>query len=101
MRIYGIRCREVMACAGSWVLIAEAAVEIEGGREVYVTAQEYEGYALTVSDRSVYNFIVGNVGEPVEEFSEEYSTWKASQESRYAEVFKKLKSALKMLGRVE
>lgn len=100
MKIYGIRGREVMACPGSWAYIAEAEVEEDDGSETYVTAQTYaEGLELTVSKESVYGFMVVGVGDPVENFIEEYTTWSSAKESKYADVFKKLKSVMNMLGR--
>lgn len=100
MKIYGIKSREVMACAGSWAVVAEAEVEIDNENRdtVYVTAQEYDGLELTVSKQSVYGFLVENAGEPAEEFLEEYRTWKDAKESAYAGVFAQLKKAMKMLG---
>lgn len=100
MKIYGIRGREVLACAGSWAYVAEAEVEEDNGSETYVTAQIYaEGLELTVSKQSVYGFTVVGVGDPVEKFMEEYTTWGGAKESAYADVFKKLKSVINMLGR--
>ena len=98
MKIYGIKCREVMACAGSWAVVAEAEVEIENGEEIYVTAQEYDGLELTVSKQSLYAFLVGNGQAPAEEFVEEYRAWKDTKESAYAEVFARLKKVMKMMG---
>jgi len=98
MKIYGIRCREVMACAGSWATVAEAEVEIENGEEVYVTAQEFDTLELTVSKQSLYAFLVGNAGEPADGFTEEYTAWKDAKASAYAEVFARLKKVMKMMG---
>ena len=99
MKIYGIRCREIMACAGSWAIVAEAEVETDTpNRDTgYVTGQEYEGLDMTVSKESLYAFLVGNGKEPVE-FLEEYRSVKESKESAYAGVFAKVRRVMKMMG---
>lgn len=97
MKVYGIRCKEVMACAGSWAVVAEAAVE-EDGKEVYVMIQEYDGTEYVVTDKSLYDFLAGDGDEPNAEFLEEHTTWKEAQGSAYAGVFKMLKGVMKKLG---
>lgn len=101
MKIYGIKCREVMACAGSWAVIAEAAVEEDDGSETYVMIQEYDGTEYTVSKESLYGYLAENGPEPVIEFLEEYTKLKDAKTSRYADVFAKLMKVVKMLGRTE
>lgn len=98
MKIYGIKCKEVMGCPGSWAVVAEAEVREADGRVTYVLAQEYDTLELTVSDRSLYAFLAENGDEPVVEFAEEYTAWKDAKGSAYAEVFEKLKKVMKMLG---
>ena len=98
MKIYGIQAKEVMACAGSWAVVAEAGVDLPGGSTVYVTAQEYDGVELTVSKESLYDFLVGDAEEPACGFIEEYRTWKDAKASEYAAVFDRLKKVMKMLG---
>ena len=102
MKIYGIRCKEVMACAGSWAVVAEAEVETDTPNRdtVYVTVQEYDGLNLTVGNESLYAFLVGNGSAPEGAFMEEYGTLKEAKESAYADVFAKLRRVMKMLGRV-
>lgn len=98
MKIYGIKAREVMACAGSWAVVAEAAVEEDDGSETYVMIQEYNGLEFTVSKESLYGYLAENGPEPVVEFLEEYTKLKDTKESKYAEVFKVLKSVMGKLG---
>lgn len=100
MKIYGIKCREVMACAGSWAVVAEAEVETDSANRdtVYVTVQEYDGLEMTVSKESLYAFLAGNAKEPAGGFLEEYTTVKDAKASAYAEVFAKLRKVMKMLG---
>lgn len=98
MRIYSIKASTVMACAGSWATVAEALVDLPDGKSVYVTAQEYDGYALTVTPHSLYDFLVDGAEETDDEPLEEYTTWKEAKESEYAAVFDKLKKVMKMLG---
>ena len=100
MKIYGMKCREVMACAGSWALIAEAEVELKNGEEVYVTLQKYNGVECTVSKESVYAFLAEDGEEPASEFVEEYTSLKEAKASKYADVFKVLNSMLGKLGKV-
>ena len=100
MKIYGIKCKEVMACAGSWAVIAEAEVETDTPNRdtVYVTIQEYDGVECTISKKSVYAFLVENGSEPVMEFLEEYRILSGTKASAYADVFAKLRRVMKMLG---
>ena len=104
MKIYGIKCREIMACAGSWATIAEAEVETDTPNRdtAYVTVQEYDGLDFSVSKKSMFDFIAGDGSEPAEsDFLEEYSTLKDAKASAYAEVFTKLRKVMKMIGAVE
>ena len=99
MKIYAIRCREVMACAGSWAVVAEAEVETDTPNRdtVYVTIQDYNGLDMTVSKQSMYAFLVVGGEEPTE-FLEEYTTLKDTKASAYADVFAKVRKAMKLLG---
>ena len=101
MKIYGIKAKEVMACAGSWAVVAEAEVGLEDGSVVSVLAQEFDTIELTVSTQSLYGFLVENGAEPTVDISEEYTAWKDAKASEYAGVFDKLKKVLKMLGENE
>ena len=101
MKIYGIKCREIMVCAGSWATIAEAEVETDTPNRdtVYVTVQEYDGQDFSVSTKSLFDFIVGEGSEPADgDFLEEFSTLKEAKASVYAGVYEKLRKAMKMLG---
>ena len=97
MKIYGIKAKRVLACAGSWADVAEASVDV-GGKTLYVMAQEYDTVELTVSKQSLYAFLAEDGAEPAVEFLEEYTAWKDAKASEYAPVFDKLKKVLKMLG---
>ena len=98
MKIYGIKAREIMACAGSWARVAEVALDDDDYKDVYVMAQEYNGLELTVSRKSLYSFMVEDDGSPDVDVMEQYTTWSAAKDSKYAEIFKVLKTTLKMLG---
>lgn len=99
MKIYGIKSKEVMACAGSWAVLAEAAVNDERDGDVFVTVQEYDTLEFTVTKKSIYSYLAEDGKEQADwEFLEEYTSYKASQESRYAEVFRMLKGIMKKLG---
>lgn len=103
MKIYGIRCREVMACAGSWAVVAEAEVETDNANRdtVYVTVQEYDGLEFVVGEQSLYAFLAANGPAPEKAFLEEYRTLKDAKASAYADVFAKLRKVMKMMGVVE
>ena len=100
MKIYGIRCREIMACAGSWAIVAEAEVETDTPNRdtVYVTVQEYDGTEYVVGNESLYAFLAGNGAAPEGEFIEQYETLKDAKTSAYACVFEKLRKVMKMMG---
>ena len=97
MSIVSIKAKKVMACPGSWAMVAEAEVMEESGF-LYVMAQEYDTTELTVSKQSLYAFLAEDGDEPAVEFLEEYTAWKDAKGSAYADVFAKLKRALGMLG---
>ena len=101
MKIYGIKCREIMACPGSWAVVAEAEVGETDGSITYVLAQEFDTTELTVSKQSLYSFLVEDGAEPAVEFSEEYTAWKDAKASGYWSVFEKLRKVMKMTGVVE
>lgn len=103
MKIYGIRCKEVMSCAGAWAVVAEAEVESDNANRdtVYVTVQEYDGVNFTVGNESLYAFLAGDGKAPESEFAECYETVKDAKESKYWKVFEKLRKVMKMTGVVE
>ena len=103
MKIYGIRCKEIMACmCGGWATIAEAEVETQEHGTVYVTVQEYDGQDFSVSTKSLFDFIIDEGDEPADgDFIEEFSTLKEAKESEYAKVYEKLRKVMKMTGVVE
>lgn len=99
MKIYGIKCSEVMVCDGSWAKVAEAEVITDEHETVYVTIQEYEGVDLSVQKGSMYACIVENAKEPADEmFLEEYRGMAFAKESAYADVFAKLRKVMKLVG---
>ena len=104
MKIYGIRCREIMACAGSWAIVAEAEVETDTPNRdtVYVTVQEYDGQDFSVSTKSLFDFIIDEGDEPADgDFIEEFSELKKAKASAYAKVYEKLRKVIKMMGVIE
>jgi len=78
--------------------VAEAAVENDDGSMVYVVIQEYDGFAMTVSRDSVFDFLAGDGEEPAKDFIESCGTVKEANESVYAPVVKQLRKAVKLLG---
>ena len=105
MKIYGIRCKEIMACmCGGMARIAEAEVETDPPNRdtVSVTVQEYDGQDFSVSTKSLFDFIIDEGDEPADgDFIEEFSTLKEAKESAYAKVYDKLRKVMKMTGVVE
>ena len=103
MKIYGIKCKEIMACiCGGWATIAEAEVETQEHGTVYVTVQEYDGQDFSVSTKSLFDFIIDEGDEPADgDFLEEFSTLKEAKASEYAKVYEKLRKVMKMTGAVE
>ena len=92
-----IKATKVMACPGSFALVAEAVVR-ENGEEVYLTYQLYDTEEFTVSKESVYHFLAED-GENPAEIQEEYTSLaQAKRESKYGNVFWMLKRMCGKLG---
>jgi len=100
MKIYGIKSKEVMACPGSWALVAEAEVENDNGEEVYVLIQDYDGFNVVITKKSSYDYLVGDGKEWAEgeDVLEDYGSLKEAKESVYYGVIEKLRKVVKMLG---
>ena len=98
MEIIGIKAKVFMAGAGTMTEIAEAHVRKDGGEEVYVTLDCYEGEEYTVQKGSMYGFFAENGADPECNFDECWTSWKDAQASAYAGVFDKLRKVIKMLG---
>lgn len=105
MKIYGIKCKEMMVCmCGGMARIAEAEVETDTPNRdtVYVTVQEYDGQDFSVSTKSLFDFIIDEGNEPADgDFIEEFSELKKAKESAYAKVYEKLRKVIKMMGVIE
>ena len=98
--IVEIRGAKVFAGPGMWAFHAEAHVCDVQGNDVYVHVSEYDGMSeYTVSEKSVYAFMVENKGEPADGFLEEYTSLKASAASEYAKVFKTLRGLVTQMGK--
>lgn len=94
--VNSIKAKKVMACPGSFALIAEA-VLFENGEEIFVTYQSYDTEEYTVSKDSVYNYMAEDVGDPAE-IDEEYTSLKEAKATRYGKVFAMLNRLVKKLG---
>lgn len=93
-----LKAKKVMACPGSFALVAEAVLR-ENGEDVYLTYQLYDTEEFTVSKDSVYNYLTGEgeaSGDPVDE--EYLSLAQAKRESKYGKVFEMLKRTAGKLG---
>ena len=99
MKIVSIKAQKVYAGPGMWAFAAEAEVDTGADELTFVTINDYDGAECTVAGKSVMAFLTGAAEEPVEEFSEEYTSLKEAQEkSAYGDVFVKLHKAIGMLG---
>lgn len=97
MEIKGIKATKVFAGPGNFAWIAEAIVTDEND-ELYVTVQYYDGEEYTVQKESMYEFLAEDGDEPEEEFLEEYDSFEAAGESKYAKIFEQLRKVLELLG---
>ena len=92
-----IKATQVMACPGSWALVAEAEL-LENGKTIYVTYQSYDTEEYTVSKSSVYDYLTGedeSVPDPVDE---EYTSLSAAKKTKYGKTFAMLNRLVKKLG---
>ena len=85
-----IKAKKVMACPGSFALVAEAVLS-ENGQEIYVTYQLYDTEEFTVSNESVYHYLAENGDQPAKITEEYLSLAQAKRESQYGSVFEMLK----------
>ena len=93
-----IKAKKVMACPGSFALVAEAVLR-ENGDDIFLTYQLYDTEEFTVSKESVYNYLAEDGQQPAEEVSEEYlSLAQAKRESKYGDTFEMLKKLTRKLG---
>ena len=92
-----VKAKKVMACPGSYALVAEA-VLYEKGKEIYLTYQLYDTEEFTVSDDSVYKFLAEDGDQPAEITEEYLSLAQAKRESKYGNVFGMLKRLCGKLG---
>jgi len=93
-----VKARKVMACPGSFALVAEAMV-MENGKETYITYQLYDTEEFTVSDFSVYDYLAENAPDNGKMVDEEYlSLAEAKRKTKYGKVFEMLKRMCGKLG---
>lgn len=97
MVITEIKAKRIYAEPGKYCYVAEAEVE-DGGKEVYVAMQKYNGYDMTVSTESMYSFIAGDGGSIAENILEDYDNQEDAAGSRYGDVFELLKDIVGRLG---
>ena len=92
-----IKATQVMACPGSWALIAEAEL-LEDGKTVYVTYQSYDTEEYTVSKSSVYDYMTGEDESDATPVDEEYTSLKEAKATKYGKTFAMLNRLVKKLG---
>lgn len=98
MRIVGIRAKEVMTCAGSWMQLAEAEVVTELGSVKYVAIMDCGDREYVVLNESAYDCVIGDAKESGEYPVEDYTEWKDAMRSEYSGVFTLLRSIVGKLG---
>ena len=92
-----LKATKVMACPGSFALIAEA-VLLENGEKIYVTYQSYDTEEYTVSKDSVYNYMTGEGESTSDPVDEEYTSLAEAKKTRYGKTFAMLNRLVKKLG---
>lgn len=92
-----VKATKVMACPGSFALVAEA-VLYEQGKEIYLTYQSYDTEEFTVSNESVYHYLAEDGKQPAEITAEYLSLAQAKRESKYGKTFEMLKRMCGKLG---
>ena len=91
-----IKATQVMACPGSFALIAEAVLQ-ENGKEVFVCYQSYDTEEYVVAKQSVYHYMAEDGKDPAE-ITEEYTSLAEAKKSRYGKTFAMLNRLVKKLG---
>ena len=91
-----IKATQVMACPGSWALIAEAVLR-ENGEDVFVSYQSYDTEEYVVAKQSVYHYMAEDGTEPAE-VTEEYTSLAEAKKTRYGKTFAMLNRLVKKLG---
>lgn len=91
-----IKATQVMACPGSFALIAEA-VLAEDGKEVFVCYQSYDTEEYVVAKQSVYHYMAEDGKDPAE-ITEEYTSLAEAKKSGYGKTFAMLNRLVKKLG---
>ena len=92
-----VKAKKVMACPGSFALVAEAML-LEKGEETYVTYQLYDTEEFTVSKESLYDYLAEDGDEPAEGILEEYTKLSEAKKTKYGKVFEMLKRTAGKLG---
>lgn len=96
MAIITIKAAQVMACPGSFALIAEAVLR-ENGKEIFVCYQSYDTEEYVIAKQSVYHYMAEDGTEPAEIVSE-YTSLSEAKKSAYGKTFEMLKRLVKKLG---
>ena len=93
-----MKAKKVMACPGSFALVAEAEL-YDQGKEIYVTYQAYDTEEFTVCSESMYDYLAEDGPAPEAAFTEEYTSLaQAKRESKYGKLFDSLKRMCRKLG---
>lgn len=91
-----IKAAQVMACPGSFALIAEAVLK-ENGKEIYVCYQSYDTEEYVTAKQSVFHYMAEDGKEPAE-IMEEYTSFAEAKKSAYGKTFAMLKRLCGKLG---
>lgn len=91
-----IKATQVMACPGSWALIAEAVLR-EDGKDLYVCYQSYDTEEYVTAKQSVFHYMAEDGKEPAE-IIDEYTSLSEAKKSKYGKTFAMLNRLVQKLG---
>ena len=94
--VISMKAKKVMACPGSFALVAEAELR-EDGEEIFVCYQSYDTEEYVVAKQSVYHYLAEDGTNPAE-VTEEYTSLAQAKKTRYGKVFADLNRMCKKLG---
>lgn len=98
MKIFQIKSKKVFAGPCAMAYIAEAGVDTDDGKTVYVAIQEYDGVAMTVAKDSVYAFLAEDGEKPDNDWIETYGSLAEAKGSAYYPILLRLRKVIRMLG---
>lgn len=96
--IQSMRAGRVLSCPGVYGYDAEA-VMVNDGKELYAHVNQYNGMMnYTVSEKSIYDYMVNDAEDPGAEFTESYEELDEAKESEYYSAFEILDKMVRALS---